>query len=446
MKLFSKRAFKRIAIGIGFAVGGLLALNGVLAWHASQRFESNIATIRAAGEPASLADLAPKAIQPDKNAAMLFTRIADELTNFEKEYDKFYDTPLGKDLEKRNENEELPSIEQLAAMRSILDAHPTILPALQQAAACDQYGSQLDFSLPPRQFLERLINGLNVVGHRTLARFVSWKIAVLQSEGKSDEAIRLGIQMLQLTRLWDHEPLLINYLVSLAVRGIMFESINNAMRGSQISSEVRQSLDEELALQDSFKPLETALSSERAFAISNVQEQTSVVPAFMRWPMMDFFFLKELDAENQACALAKLPLKEILPQWDPATKESCPPQLKDVKSRLIGTTIAAVFSAQFRYMTLARCLRVVNALEIYRERTGNDADRVEQLPLAEEATIDLYSGKPLRLKKTDRGWVVYSVWKNGVDDGGRFDMNDGDWGMAPLGYQHAEGINAGAGF
>ncbi len=52
------------------------------------------------------------------------------------------------------------------------------------------------------------------------------------------------------------------------------------------------------------------------------------------------------------------------------------------------------------------------------------------LDLPREATIDPYSGEPLKLKQTDDGWLIYSVMQNGVDDGGDFtDLKD--HGLAP---------------
>jgi hypothetical protein len=55
---------------------------------------------------------------------------------------------------------------------------------------------------------------------------------------------------------------------------------------------------------------------------------------------------------------------------------------------------------------------------------------LEKLNLPAAATGDPYSGNPLLLKSTANGWVVYSVMKNGVDDGGDFkEMKD--FGVAP---------------
>jgi len=52
------------------------------------------------------------------------------------------------------------------------------------------------------------------------------------------------------------------------------------------------------------------------------------------------------------------------------------------------------------------------------------------LGLPKEATIDPFDGKPLKLKHTKDGWIVYSVMVNGIDDGGEF-TGLADFGVAP---------------
>ena len=49
MKLWSKRALKRIAITFGLLVGTALVINGVLAWRAQHRLDAIVAKLRAAG-------------------------------------------------------------------------------------------------------------------------------------------------------------------------------------------------------------------------------------------------------------------------------------------------------------------------------------------------------------------------------------------------------------
>jgi hypothetical protein len=429
----SKRLFKRIGIGFGLVIGVLLVINGILAWTVRHRLDQKIAELHAAGEPALLADLAPKPIEPKENAAVYLHEMAVESQKFNHEWDKvFLSTPLGKQLD-RDEEKDLPPREEVnAAMRPILDAHSSIPSMLAKAASCERYASLLDFDLPSQQFLESLLKSVNSEP-RPVASFVRSKMDLLIADGKWDDAIRTGVRMLRLVRFYDEEPGLISHLVALSMRGMVYSPINWAIRHNEVSAAVRAELDAELALHDSLRPLQDALSSDRAYALQLATEQAGGITGFMRWPFISWA-LGEVQAEDEGYRISKLPLDQIERRWDVTSHRMRFPQLESIRSRQISPAVGATFYADFRYLNFTRCLRLVNALGAYRDRTGKDAESVEQLALPREAIIDLWTGKPLRIRKTDAGWIVYSLYRNGEDDGGQYHSEDLPWGFGPPGY------------
>jgi hypothetical protein len=92
--------------------------------------------------------------------------------------------------------------------------------------------------------------------------------------------------------------------------------------------------------------------------------------------------------------------------------------------------VKAAYQARARSLAVSRSLRIYNALRQFAEKNGREAAGLEELGLPQEATIDPYSGEPLKLKDTDEGWIIYSVMENGVDDGGDFKAIK-DYGVAP---------------
>ena len=70
---------------------------------------------------------------------------------------------------------------------------------------------------------------------------------------------------------------------------------------------------------------------------------------------------------------------------------------------------------------MSRCLRVLNALQSRVVTTSEQLPKLADLGLPLESTIDPYNGEPLHLSKTPAGWLVYSVGRNLVDDGGKLD-------------------------
>lgn len=102
--------------------------------------------------------------------------------------------------------------------------------------------------------------------------------------------------------------------------------------------------------------------------------------------------------------------------------------------------LAPAFEAQFeavhRTSALLRSLRVLNALQQYATEQGAEATGLVDLKLPAEAIKDPFTGKPLIAKLVDGKWLVYSVGKDGVDDGGNFAKYK-DVGFGPLKEQPA---------
>jgi hypothetical protein len=94
--------------------------------------------------------------------------------------------------------------------------------------------------------------------------------------------------------------------------------------------------------------------------------------------------------------------------------------------------ITAVFDAQDRNQTKLVLVRVAAALAVHRARSGTYASKLDELAptVLPILPIDPYSGKPLIYRRRGDGYVLYSVFKNGVDDGGSDAFNDienGEW-------------------
>jgi hypothetical protein len=76
------RFWRRCAVGFGVLFATLLIVNAVFAWRAHRRLQAKLAEIRAAGDPASIADLAPHPIPEDQNAAAILKGLAPRLEAF----------------------------------------------------------------------------------------------------------------------------------------------------------------------------------------------------------------------------------------------------------------------------------------------------------------------------------------------------------------------------
>jgi hypothetical protein len=83
--------------------------------------------------------------------------------------------------------------------------------------------------------------------------------------------------------------------------------------------------------------------------------------------------------------------------------------------------------AEARAKAYVRCTTCLIALRMWMDRTHQvpaDLDTVVKAAGLPKVPIDPYSGEPLRLAIVDGKPVIYSIGKDGRDDGGKFDSSD----------------------
>jgi hypothetical protein len=108
---------------------------------------------------------------------------------------------------------------------------------------------------------------------------------------------------------------------------------------------------------------------------------------------------------------------------------------------LLASGFEAEFAGVHRTSALLRSLRVLNALQQYAAEQGAEATGLVDLKLPAEAMEDPFTGKPLIAKRVEGNWLVYSVGKDGVDDGGEF-TTPKDYGVGPTKSAAEEHVEA----
>jgi hypothetical protein len=434
--LRSKRFWKRLAIGFCLVAAVLLIVNGVLAWRAEHRLQQRISLIRAEGAPAAISDLAPEPIPDEENAAAILKRITPRINAFAHDEGTFSTTPVGLAYDERDDLGEPPTPEQMAAIRAIVDKYPELDGDLAAAAACDRYGSLVDFSLDQDQFIEAVIELQGPI--RQAVRFLNYKNIVDLADGRQQQAVDRGMGMLRLARLYDNEPTLVSFLVGVAVRRYAIASLYDALAAGPISAEMHAALDAELARHDGSRRLVNALKSERAIGagwFDALGKGRLFFAHSFAWPMKGYQ-IGVLDAMNEHIRVAETPWHEIRAQFGTADSPA-PPSGHGVMADLLVPAVRASFHANARGLAMLRSLRIYNSLRQFKVKNGREATGLADLNLPAAATMDPYSGQPLKLKRTDDGWMVYSVMVNGLDDGGDF-VEHKDYGVAPPRYRVTE--------
>jgi hypothetical protein len=420
---------KRVGWVVLGLVGALLVTNAFMSWRIDREFESRVAAIRDAGDPASIADLKPKPMPADENAAVHLDRLTPRLEAFAREQWAFYKTPLGKQLEQLKGGPASPEL--IEAMRTLLDQYTDLEQAILLASHCPAYASTMDFSLGFQKFLDVHLD--RVTRLKDITRMTEWRTQVLLADGLRDEAVQRWLTVMRLARLGEAEPSLMASLVSIAARGAAMAGIYRALADGPIAAETRTDVEAELAKTDDPRRIERMLRTERALSVSASREQTEGIAgplnAVIGWAAKKHF-VGPLDYYDEALAAASKPWPQVRQQFTPPAGGKLPPTGHGVLADLLQESFGAAVRAHWRDVAKVRALRAINALAIVAAANGREATSLADAGLPEGALADPFGVGPLVAKLTDAGWLVYSVGDDGVDEGGSLD-DLRDYGFGP---------------
>jgi hypothetical protein len=206
----------------------------------------------------------------------------------------------------------------------------------------------------------------------------------------------------------------------------------DALATGPVSPKLHAALDAELARHDDPLRLVHVLKTERAISADWVYGHLSdwyrTLAHIVGWPMKSFQ-IGVLDVMEQYIQLAEQPWHDVRAEFG-TVNTPMPPTGHGVMADSLMPAVKAAFQANARSTAVSRALRIHNAMRVFAEKNGREATALDELDLPKQATIDPYSGLPLKLKRSDDGWVIYSVMENGIDDGGYF-KGLKDYGVAP---------------
>jgi hypothetical protein len=340
---------------------------------------------------------------------------------FDKDRVAFERTAEGEAYEKRADERALPTAEQAAAMRAILENHAALGLGISRAAACDAWASVGDFSAPHQRFINELLE--RIQNFRGAARYAHMEALVLASEGRRDEAVRRGVELLKLARLSEAEPTLVANLVTIAVRGVAIDAIERTLASGAVSAEVRKELDAELAANDAAGRFAAMLRLERGAAFDAFDQ---AVPGDAPRVLLRMFgwyakgmYTDAFESMSELIKLADGPWANFRRHVQPWTQRGATTG-HGVLADLLAPAIAAAAEAHDRDVAKLRSLRVLNLLEGYVAEHGEQPTGLGELELPAGAIADPVSGGPLLAKRVGETWAVYGVGKNGKDDGGTF--------------------------
>jgi hypothetical protein len=112
-----------------------------------------------------------------------------------------------------------------------------------------------------------------------------------------------------------------------------------------------------------------------------------------------------------------------------ATIQGRSQMMATVMTSMMAPSLQAAYRAEYRDTMQFRVTITSLWIAVYHQERGTYPDRLEQLVpnYLPAIPVDLFDGQPLRYRRSDDGYVLYSIGPDGVDNGGSdLDGSDGD--------------------
>jgi hypothetical protein len=243
------------------------------------------------------------------------------------------------------------------------------------------------------------------------------------AQEERDEALAAAVAALRLSRYGGRDPGLISSLTSIACTSLSAAAAARVLQEGPVPEGTRRALDAELDRYERDDLLRRGLKGERAYALTSVAEMSASIFWLKGW-MRNGLSLLLLDVYEDELKKPDLPPRQagrpavagpVASSWHP---------LK-MLAQLLLPAVQSFRDAYARQRAAVRSLRVLNALQA-RPPADPAAPKLDSLGLPPAATLDPFlAGKPLTVKWASDGWLVYSVGKDLVDDGGDLEKDRG---------------------
>lgn len=331
-------------------------------------------------------------------------------------------------------------IDEAKALVPWLEQNAPAIAALREGAKKDDCMFPL-LKEPGVPMMNLLLPHLSTM--RSLARLLAIQGKYFESQGKYREALDNYLLIARMGYQVSKEPILISGLVGVALDAISAKAIEECILRHEVQTETLMWLLDKLqAAPSAAENYIIAISGEKAFGISVVDDlfenrvsladigETALgrklslrvalpargmkllgLKAIMKSDFRKYWnWMDEWNSLPDHIALRQENMRadeiiEQLPAWSLA--------------KLLVPAISRARIAFVRDKATRSMLRAEIALRIYRNQKGQYPESLAALKgTVEDIPVDPFTNEPLKYKRTEDGFVVYSVNENLVDDGG----------------------------
>lgn len=436
-----KRLGRNAYILTGFSAVGLICVTGLWLYsirHADERLAVQVAKVRARGEPLSTVELndyyRPIQDGPDLTAELSAARAICDTAGLE---------PITVELPivGRGPGPPLPPKEwlQLEEVEAYLAPQTSALATFREVA---RRGGRARYS---GDFSAGIAVQLPLLSSiRCVPRMLSLQFYVHLHRGRTSEAVECIIDQMAFASTLDREPDLILQLTRLALVSMALDNLKEAVECQNLSDADLIRLQLALRKIECQASLKLALVGDRAFENMACIEPRLADGSFTPTPAEARLLArcrparvadaaKILELNLRICEAADKSLFAAIRESTKASDEiqqlSQWPWNRVSLSRLIEsgpvtTQLALIFAC---YAARCDCIDAALAAELVRRRHGKWPETLDELvpDFLPSVPVDPCSDQPIKVASTPNGFKVYSVGRDGNDDGGFFGFRGG---------------------
>lgn len=397
-------------------------------WRA--QLNERIEAIRAAGDPVTLEELEASYEWPQSgdNAANWILGVEGYQHNLTREEDKLLAPLIGG-------RGELPLSEPLdAETLTVLENHVAsseeALEILHEAASIEGCRYPIDLT----DGINVLMSHLSIV--RDAVRILCFEAAWEAERGNGESVVRSLTAALRIADSLAAEPMVISQRVRHRSVDCVVSSLECTINRVEFTGEQLDALGAAVAPAYDPDSLRRGWVGSRCMGIAMLEDLPSVDrEAFEGLPPV--FILQAYDALGLAYREAvhyldamqqAIHTASLVPEERPAAIQAVDDEMRQRQGIFSMAIHDHLWIYPSRFITLdlrrlahVRAARVALAVERFRLVAGELPDDLKRLlPVyLESIPADPFDGKPLRYRRLERGYVVYSVGEDRVDDGGR---------------------------
>lgn len=391
----------KIVLVIGIVIVALLFVTHAIldaVWSAELR--EKLAELERSGEPFRLTDFAPPMPSEEENAAQIWNTIWSQLT-----WSELSEGEYGREAFNRFSSNGSVSDEDRGTLQELLNRHAALFEMARQNLTRPRCVYDLKYEDAYAMLLPHLSKSLR------FSKMLALR-ACLEPE-TWEEDCRLLISLGESLR---EEPLLVSQLVRGVIYSRLWELLKKSMEEG-VPSTRRRDLIELLSKTGTRIPLSRILQLERACGMkmfSDGLENLSMladasgrttwfreVPTWIARPLVKREFARFLDFNRKAIdSVSKTPLEAR-------------PALQKLEQE-----IQSLDGDPFWMFADCFCVSVTKASDNLLEMDVNHLLARISLGDGEVSAVDPFDGKPMRSRDDGEFRILWSVGRNGVDDGG----------------------------